>query len=143
MATVANSDKAAISSGLFDRLGIAASAFCLLQCLALPLLVIIAPLTSVWLLDHELFHLILLLLIVPISLTAFLIGYFQHRQKAIWWPAGLGLSLLVVASALELSHMLEGFSVALITSAGGVLMILAHWMNLRARKLVIVQKAEV
>lgn len=52
MSAVANSEKAAISSGLFDRLGIAASAFCLLQCLALPVLAIFAPLASIWLLDH-------------------------------------------------------------------------------------------
>ena len=49
----------------------------------------------------------------------------------------------MVASALELSHMLEGLSVALVTSAGGVLMILAHWINLRARKPVTVKRAEV
>ena len=133
MQAVTNSDKPAVVSGLLDRLGIAASAFCLLQCLALPVLVIFAPLTSVWLLDHELFHLLLLLLIVPISLTAFLIGYFQHRQARMWWPAGFGLGLLVLASVLELSHILEGFSVAIITSAGGLLMIAAHWINLRSR----------
>ena len=133
MQAITHSSKAVTMPGFLDRLGIAASAFCLLQCLALPLLIIVAPLTSVWLLDHELFHLILLLLIVPVSLTAFVLGYFNHRNGAIWWPAVLGLALLVLASALELSHTLEGFSVALITSAGGVLMIAAHWMNLRSR----------
>ncbi|MEM7053548.1 MAG: MerC domain-containing protein [Pseudomonadota bacterium] len=133
MQTSTHSNKRAIIPGFLDSLGIAASAFCLLQCLALPLLVFVVPLTSAWLLDHKLFHLMLLVLIVPISLTAFMLGYFSHRDSTMWWPAALGLSLLLLASVLELSHTLEGFSVALVTSAGGMLMITAHWMNLRSR----------
>ncbi len=133
MLTMDSATRSPMLPGLLDRLGIAASAFCLLQCLALPVLIVIAPITSFWLLDHKLFHLILLLLIIPISVTAFLIGYLQHRVSTLWWPAGFGLGLLILASALELTHMLEGLAVALITSAGGVFLISAHWINLRCR----------
>ncbi|NCO19990.1 MAG: MerC domain-containing protein, partial [Gammaproteobacteria bacterium] len=62
------------SPTLLDRLGIAVSAFCMVQCLALPLTLMFAPLASWGVLSHDLFHLVLLAVIVPVSSLAFLFG---------------------------------------------------------------------
>jgi hypothetical protein len=118
---------------MLDRLGIAVSAFCLVQCLLLPVLVLISPLTSLGLLGHEAFHLLLLFVIVPVSAAAFAMGYRMHRNRAMLIP---GLSgLLIVAFAAVFGHDLMGdLGSALVTSLGGLLLITGHWLNLRRRR---------
>ncbi|MDT8410731.1 MAG: MerC domain-containing protein, partial [Wenzhouxiangellaceae bacterium] len=130
---VLNLDKRVVPAGWLDRLGIAASAFCLVQCLALPLALIFAPLASSGLFSHEMFHLILLAVILPVSLPAFVLGFLRHRNARMWIPASLGLALLLLASVLEQRHALGAGSIALVTSSGGVLLILGHVLNLRSR----------
>lgn len=116
-----------------DRLGIGVSAFCLLQCLALPLVLVLAPTTSAGFLSHEVFHLVLLAVIVPISGLAFTLGFLRHRNRRMWIPAGAGLAFLLLAAWLEQRHALPPLAIAAVTSAGGVCLIVGHWLNLRCR----------
>lgn len=116
-----------------DRLGIGVSAFCLLQCLALPLVMVLAPTMSAGFLSHEAFHLVLLAIIVPISGLAFTLGFLKHRNLGMWIPAGAGLAFLFLAAWLEQRHALSPLAIAGVTSAGGVCLIVGHWLNLRCR----------
>ncbi|MDT8438139.1 MAG: MerC domain-containing protein [Wenzhouxiangellaceae bacterium] len=116
-----------------DRLGIAVSAFCLLQCLALPLALVFSPLAGYALFDHELFHRILLLLILPVSILAFTLGFWRHRNLRMLVPAGIGLGLLLLAGWLEHGHRLAPGWIALVTSAGGIGLIVGHLINMRQR----------
>lgn len=118
-----------------DRLGIAVSAFCLVQCLALPLALVFAPLASVGLFSHELFHLVLLAVIVPVSLLAYGLGFLRHRNARMWLPAGIGFALLIVSAILEQGHVIGPLWIALLTSSGGVALITGHVLNLRAGRL--------
>jgi len=115
-----------------DRLGIGVSVFCLLQCLLLPLALVFAPLASVGLLSHQAFHVVLLGVIVPISTLAFLLGFLRHRNAGMWWPAGIGLGLLILAAVLEQAHVLGPWPIALLTSAGGLGLITGHLINMRS-----------
>lgn len=117
-----------------DRLGIAISTLCLLQCLALPVLLVAAPMLSAGLLSHEAFHLVLLAVIVPVSGLAFGLGFHRHRDSRVWWPAGAGIALLVAAAWLEHQKLWPPLAIAAVTSMGGVCLIIAHWINLRPRR---------
>lgn len=117
-----------------DRLGIGVSAFCLLQCLALPVLLVVAPSLSAGFLSHEAFHLLLLAVIVPISGLAYTLGFLKHRNLTMWIPASAGIGFLVLAAWLEQRHALSPLGIAAVTSAGGICLIVGHYLNLRARK---------
>lgn len=128
-----NAEKAELPVSWLDRLGIGVSAFCLVQCLALPMLLVVAPSLSIGFLSHEVFHFVLLAVILPVSGLAFTLGFLKHRNARMWIPAGLGLSLLVFAAWLEHQHVLPAFGIAAVTSAGGILLIIGHVLNLRSR----------
>lgn len=133
MAAAFKSPKRDLPIGFLDRIGIAVSAFCLLQCLALPLALLFAPLASASLFSHELFHLVLLGVIIPISLLAFGLGFLRHRNLTMWVPAGIGFMLLVVAAVLEQRHLLGPVWISLVTSMGGLGLIVGHVLNMRSR----------
>jgi hypothetical protein len=121
------------AGSVLDRMGIFVSAFCLAQCLLLPALVIVSPLTSTGFLGHEAFHLGLLAVIVPVSLGAFGLGYRLHGNRTMLIPGLIGLS--VVAFAAIFGHdFMSAWGSALLTSLGGMLLITGHWMNLRRRR---------
>ncbi len=119
------------STRWLDRLGIGVSAFCLLQCLALPVALVFAPAASAGFFSHEVFHLLLLGVIVPVSLVAFGLGFMRHRNARMWIPAGAGFFVLMLAAGLEQSHVLGPVWIALLTSVGSVCLIVGHLLNLR------------
>jgi len=132
-AVIKTTPQEARAGSTLDRFGIAVSAFCLIQCLALPLLVLISPLTSLGLLGHEAFHLLLLFVVVPVSAGAFLLGYRTHRNRGMLLPGAAGL--VIVAFAAVFGHDFVGdLGSALLTSFGGLLLISGHWINLRRRR---------
>lgn len=128
-----NAEKADLPVSWLDRLGIGVSAFCLLQCLALPVLLVVAPTMSIGFLSHEVFHIVLLAVILPVSGLAFTLGFLKHRNARMWIPAGLGLGFLVLAAWLEHQHVLSALGIAAVTSTGGILLIVGHVLNLRSR----------
>jgi hypothetical protein len=131
MTAIGTNRKPGLSTSWFDRLGIGVSAFCILQCLALPLLVLFMPIAGAGLLSHEMFHLLLLGVILPISALAFGLGFARHRNPRMWVPAGIGLGLLILAVALEHQHALPPAMIAVLTASGGVALILGHRLNMR------------
>ena len=138
MAVVFKSDQQAKSGAALDRLAICVSAACLVQCLLLPVLVVATPLISLGFLADDLFHLVLLLVVVPISLMAFTLGYRLHRNTSMLVLGGIGLVLVVMAAVFE-ATVLHGLAAALTTALGGVFLIAGHWVNLRQRRRVCLQ----
>jgi hypothetical protein len=133
MAAVFRNDKVDNSGVALDRAAICVSALCLAQCLALPVLVLVAPMLSLGLFGDELFHLLLLGIILPLSLGAFVLGYRAHRNRRMLVPGLAGLGVITLAAVLE-GSVLGHLASALLTSAGGVLLIAGHWLNLRDRR---------
>jgi len=119
-----------------DRLGVGVSVFCLLQCLAVPLALVFMPLASFGLFSHAWFHIILLALIIPVGVMAFALGLRRHRNRRVLVPAVLGLLLLLAAAVLEWYHVLAPGWISLVTSLGGLGMMTAHVMNIRAGRAV-------
>ncbi|GAA5175440.1 hypothetical protein GCM10025771_07590 [Niveibacterium umoris] len=112
----------------WDKLGIFASAACLVHCLALPLLIPLLP--ALALIPHTGVHALLLVPVVLLSLLALLPGYRRHRSRYVGVAAIAGVSLCSIAVGAEALFHIESLDVPF-TVAGGLLLVSAHWVNLR------------
>ncbi len=133
MAVVFKSPEQVARGTVLDRAGICVSAVCLVQCVMLSLTLLLAPMISLGVFGSDLFHRLLLLLILPLSLGAFWLGYRTHRSLGLLWVGIAGLSLLLAAAVLEAS-VLSPLAASALTSVGGLTLIVGHWLNLRRRR---------
>ena len=113
-----------------DRIGVFLSATCLLHCLALPVLLTIAPITQTGLLYEQTFHLVLLWFILPVSLIALGIGCRQHKDLLILLLGGTGLSLLLFAGLVGHS-VLTPTAERGVTIVAGLILAAAHLRNFK------------
>ena len=75
------------------------SIVCLVQCLMLPVLVVVSPLTSLGFFGEESVSFFCwLTLILPISLIAFALGYRIHRNRSMLIPGLTGLAIVAAAT---------------------------------------------
>ena len=121
---------------LADLTGILLSLTCLIHCLALPLILLLAPALSRWIALPEGDHAAILLLALPAAAVAMRDGWRRHRRLVPAVFAVAGLSLL----ALGLSAHEGWIAVAnpaaadrLLTSAGALALAAAHLVNWRWR----------
>lgn len=121
------------STSLLDRLGICVSALCLVQCLLLSLTLLLAPFAYLGILGSDWFHAALLIVIVPIGLAAFWQGYRRHGRLGLVLVGMAGLVLLLIAAVLEMAQ-LPVLAASALTALGGVLLMVAHWLNLRSSR---------
>lgn len=121
---------------LADLTGLALSFTCLLHCLALPLLLLLAPAFSRWIALPEGVHAAILLLALPAAAIAMRDGWRRHRRVT---PAMLAVTGLVLLALGLAAH--EGWIAAadpeaadrLLTSAGALTLAAAHLVNWRWR----------
>lgn len=134
MAAVFESKMPARKGDRLDQAAICLSGACLAHCLALPLLMVLAPWVDLGILGEKWFHLALVVFVVPISLLAFRTGLRQHGDRGMLLPGLSGLALVSIAAVLEFAHIGSHELAAGLTSVGGILLIVAHWRNLRGRR---------
>lgn len=113
-----------------DGLAVAFSAICLVHCLLLPVAVTLLPIFGLTLIDHGLFHDLMLIVVLPTSIAAFGLGCRRHGQGSVAWLGGLGLALLIIA-ALAVDTAWGVRAERWITVAGGIVLAVAHWQNFR------------
>ena len=134
MAAVFESKAPAPEGDRLDQAAICLSAACLVHCLALPVLMVLAPWISLGVFGEKWFHLALVVVVAPISLFAFRMGLRQHGSRGMLLPGLSGLSLVVMAAVMEFAHIGSHELAAALTSVGGILLIIGHWRNLRGRR---------
>src|SRR5690625_6421469 len=88
---------------LLDKLGMSASVACAVHCLVLSVLLVMAPVVSLGVFGSEWFHLVFLLLVVPVGAVAFWSGYRIHRQRRLLLAGSIGLIIIGFAALLEIS----------------------------------------
>lgn len=115
-----------------DRLAVALSGLCLLHCLALSLATVAAP-AVVGLgvdlgFDGGWTHVAMLALVIPLSAVALPRGYREHRNNAVLWLGGAGLTLLVLGATLG-HHVYGPAADTALTMTGAVVLGLAHVLN--------------
>ena len=114
-----------------DKIAIAISGLCLAHCLAGPLLVVLAPAMLVAFgVSDTLFHLLLLLVVVPCSAVGLGLGCRQHRNRAVIGLGLLGLATLCF-TALTGHELLGELGERALTVGGALIMAAAHVRNFR------------
>ncbi len=113
---------------LLDSLAVALSGVCAVHCLALPLVVVAYPLLGSWSMDELLFHRLLLIVIIPVSLIALLLGYYTHRSRQVAVLGTLGIAILALV-AVSGHDWLSMTGERLATTAGGLILASGHLIN--------------
>ena len=112
-----------------DRLGIAASALCLMHCLATPVLLVMLPLTGmVWVGWDSAIHRTLAVIVTVPVLFALIPGYIAHRRSAVLLFGALGLSCFL-AAVFVIGPRFGEIAEAALSVCGGTLLITAHYRN--------------
>jgi len=83
-----------------DKFAIGLSLICAIHCLALPILLIILPSMIALQLDNEIFHTLIIITVLPVSIFALTLGYKQHKRNWLLILGFTGLLLLVIAVIL-------------------------------------------
>lgn len=117
-----------ISRNKLDVLALVLSGTCMVHCLALPLVITMFPILGGSLLEEDRFHALFLILVLPTSCVALIMGCRRHRD----WLTGLlgaaGMAILVVAAFL--GHDLAGETgERAMTICGGLTLSAAHILN--------------
>ena len=114
-----------------DKAGIFFSIACLLHCTALPLLSMIAPLTTSYL-KEEWIHFLLLSFLIPVAIFSFVKGKNIHMiyNPIIIGIIGISCLILAIFSESFASHEWEKY----LTIIGSFCLILAHGLNIKYQK---------
>jgi hypothetical protein len=110
---------------LSDKIAIGLSIACAAHCLLMPTFVLALPLFFSGQLDNELFHRLMLWVIVPVSLYALASGYNNHKKIPIFYLGLAGILMLISAVTIEEIFLGE----ELITLLGSIIITLAHFLN--------------
>ena len=123
-------DQPTTNQGYLDRIAVVLSGICMLHCLALPLLLTVFPIMNVTILSEEVFHLLMLVVILPVSVVALTIGCRQHKDTLTVVLGAIGLGILTVTAFA--GHDIFGLTgERLVTSLGGLILAGAHIQNYR------------
>lgn len=102
----------------------------MLHCLALPIALTLLPIVNVSLIDETMFHLIMMVFILPVSVVALAIGCRQHKDTLTLVLGICGLSILTFTAVF--GHDWFGLlGERLVTSFGGLILAGAHIQNYR------------
>lgn len=113
-----------------DTAAVLLSGACILHCLALPIAIGVLPALHIGFLEEPIFHILMILFVLPVSLLALTLGCRRHKDRRTLIQGGLGLLLLTV-SALW-GHDLAGETgERILTSIGGLVLATAHIRNYR------------
>lgn len=111
-----------------DKPAIILSTLCVLHCLALPLLTVLLPSLAILPLNQEMFHVAMVICVLPTSIYAITLGCKKHRKLSIAYTTVLGLIALVAAVVYGESHLGE-VGEKLLTTFGAVVIASAHIRN--------------
>ena len=122
------SDTSSITWGrTADRIGVALSFGCLIHCIVMPFLIPLLPLLGF--MADERIHGFLAVTLFAIAGFSFIRGYRFHRKVSIVVMGLSGVCLLFAGASLPESA--PAWGEAGLTSAGGMLLISAHILNIR------------
>lgn len=113
-----------------DKASIGLSVLCALHCLALPLVVVLLPSLVALGLEDESFHLWLVIVVIPVSAYALVMGCSKHRRMGVLYIGLLGMGILCLAPFVG-HEFLGELGEKLLTLIGAVLIAATHIRNYR------------
>jgi len=114
--------------GFLDNMAVALSGICLVHCLTLPVLIALVPFMSQFAEGH--FHVQMLLVVLPVSIMAFSLGFRRHRVKRVIIWGGVGMLLLVLGATV----IHDSFGLVAdrtVTICAALILAFAHFFNNR------------
>ncbi len=117
-----------VSASYADRLGICASALCVVHCIATPVLLSLSAVFAHYLPTEERTHRALAMGVALLGVIALWKGFSRHKRIRILFLMGSGLACIFYGAYFGdrmPSHLIE----VLITGCGSSLMITAHRLN--------------
>ena len=116
----------------WDVWGTYSSTLCIMHCILIPVVIAFAPFAGLEVLQSEIVHKALVLMVAAISIPAFYRGYLIHRKKTVLALMMTGLTLLFAAAffvEIALSNAWAETAETLFTVVGGLAMVSAHLFN--------------
>ena len=114
--------------GTLDSIAVFCSALCIIHCLALPIFLTILPAINLYFLDHQTFHLILLVVVLPVSILALSLGCKRHRD-ALTIIAGVAGLFMITTVAIFGHTLINQADEKFVTSFGSLVLACAHIRN--------------
>ena len=115
---------------LTDKAAIGLSVICTLHCLAFPIILIVFPSVAALGLNNEIFHLWMVMAVIPTSAYALTLGCKQHRKYQLLAVGLTGLVFLISAVAFGESFLGETWEKVLTTIGAGIITF-GHYKNYR------------
>ncbi len=112
-----------------DKLGMCASAACMLHCLAVPIIFVFGLDATLWWIDQEWIEWSMIGLTLIIGLVSFLGGYRLHKQHFV--PVLFLAGLLLMINGEHVGHEWIGITLSCI---GASIVIYAHVHNYQLRR---------
>ncbi len=116
------------STEMLDKAAVTLSGLCLLHCLALPLVLIALPFINAVSLDG--LHAEMLLVVIPISTVALLLGFRRHGKRRILLAGVVGMALLIFGGTVAHDHY-GVIADRTLTIAGAIVLAFTHYRNSR------------
>lgn len=113
-----------------DKLAIGFSTLCVMHCLALPLLIVLLPSVGSLSLQQEVFHLWMVIAVIPTSLYALTLGCKKHKKTVLFKYGIVGLIMLIAALSVG-EHLMGELGEKLFTLIGAIIIAVAHIKNYR------------
>ncbi len=113
-----------------DKTAISLSLLCTIHCLVLPLLVVLFPSITALPLQDEIFHIWMVIAVVPVTTYALTMGCKNHKRYQILWIGGIGLLILCVVAFLG-HDLLDKYLEKAFTIIGAIIIAIAHIRNYR------------
>ncbi len=122
-------DNSAVKSNeMLDKAAVTLSGLCLLHCLALPLVLIVLPFINAVSLDG--LHAEMLLVVIPVSSVALLLGFRRHGNRRILLAGIGGMALLILGGTVAHDHY-GVIADRTLTIAGALVLAFTHYRNSR------------
>ena len=113
-----------------DALGITASVICMIHCVALPFLIMLAPAFSSQFMHDDRTHYFLAFFVATFCLLAIIPGYRRHYHKPVLFMMVSGLALVLFATFGCSCCPAASYEIPVIT-VGNLLVVAAHMRNRR------------
>ena len=119
-----------LNTQVVDKVAIIISSLCVVHCLLIPILIVLAPSVITVGLTSESFHMWMIIAVIPSSIYALALGCKKHAKASVFIMGALGLSCLILAFMLG-GSILGEIGEKAFTLIGALLIVLAHIKNFK------------
>lgn len=111
-----------------DRFAISLSLICLIHCLFAPSFIILTSTFLSFSYDNEFIHKMIVLIAVPISISALSMGYRNHKNIS-FLPIGIAGLLILILAVLLGKNILGEYGEKGLTLLGSIFISYSHYRN--------------